>query len=69
MSAVAYVVRAGFVYTDSEGAAPRTYAAGETVLLDPAVGDRAHQLERVQLPAPRPAVRRARADDAQEAPA
>ncbi len=51
MSAVAYIVRAGFVYTDASGATPRTYAAGETVLLDAAVGDGAHQLERAAPPA------------------
>ena len=52
MTPAAYVVRPGFVYTDESGATPRAYAAGETVLLDPAVGDRAHQLERAAPPAP-----------------
>lgn len=48
---VAYVVRAGFVFVDESGAAPRVYAAGETVHLPAAVGDAAHQLEPVAPPA------------------
>lgn len=63
MSAIAYIVRAGFVFTDASGATPRTYAAGETVLLDAAVGDCAHQLERAAppaIPAPAAAPKRAR---------
>ena len=50
---VAYAVRAGFVYTDTSGAAPRVYAAGETLHLPAAVGDGAHQLQRV-TPARKP---------------
>lgn len=46
MTQIAYRVRAGFVFTDTAGARPRTYAAGERVSLPSAVGDRAHQLER-----------------------
>jgi hypothetical protein len=49
---IAYRVRRGFTFTDMAGARPRTYAAGETVLLTAAVGDRAHQLQRVPAETP-----------------
>ena len=51
MSQTAYAVRSGFVYVDESGATPRTYVAGESVLLDAAGGDAAHQLERMAAPA------------------
>lgn len=50
---VSYTVRPGFVFTDESGAAPRAYAAGESVQLPATVGDCAHQLERTATPAPR----------------
>lgn len=73
MSAIAYIVRAGFVFTDASGATPRTYAAGETVLLDAAVGDCAHQLERtapaaLSAPAIHSQPKRARATPEQAEP-
>lgn len=42
-----YEVRTGYVYTDVSGATARAYGAGETLTLPVAVGDRAHQLQRV----------------------
>lgn len=58
---IAYRVRAGFVFTDTQGARARTYAAGEHVLLPSAVGDSAHQLQRIEpAVATPPAVREPR---------
>ncbi len=48
----AYVVRAGYVYTDVSGTAARTYSAGEQLVLPQDVGDAAHQLERVAAAEP-----------------
>ena len=49
---VNFTVRDGFSYTDTGGEFPRRYVAGETVRLDPAIGEAAHQLERTNPPAP-----------------
>ncbi len=48
---VNFTVRAGFTYTDTSGETPRRYASGETIRLDPAIGEAAHQLERTNPPA------------------
>ena len=47
---VNFTVRDGFSYTDTSGETPRRYAAGETIRLDPAIGEAAHQLERTNPP-------------------
>lgn len=43
---IAYIVRAGFVYHDLTGEQPRAYIEGETVKVDPDLGDTVHSLER-----------------------
>lgn len=70
MSIATYRVRPGFTYTDTSGARPRTYGAGEELVLAGAVGDAAHALQRVSAlasPAGRPSRRnRKGGDDADE---
>ena len=50
MDTITYRVRPGFVFTDNANP-PRRHAPGDTVQLDAAVGDGAHQLERVDAEA------------------
>lgn len=65
MDTITYRVRPGFVFTD-HGTPPRKYSPGDTVQLDAAVGDGAHQLERID---PEAAAKAAAAADAAAADA